>query len=220
MNEVNEVNMMNRALLIGLEYNDTLNGPYNDIKILSNVLKNKGYTVKIITDTSNTREDIKNGIKWLHHSDTGIVYFHFSGHSEKNKLIINKDENITTRYITKYKKEKTTMIASFDCCNSTNFPLRWKLSNDELISNSCQYNINDDIIFIGSSNELSRNISYKKREYGSLSFAMFWILKEKDQMTLLELRMLLYKIYNDFNVSENISIYTGKKYDKYYIIKI
>ena len=89
----------NRALLVGIgNYDETATGwkvihGNNDVNLLSNRLKKKGFEIKTLTDRQATKGSIISALSQLSESATAddLVYIHFSGHGQ---LIqdLNKDE--------------------------------------------------------------------------------------------------------------------------------
>jgi hypothetical protein len=221
-----------RAVIVGMGYPHlkSLEGPYNDVNLIYDILKKRGYSVSILIDSVISKsedginsEDIKESIRWMFEAQ--YCYFHFSGHGDKDKLILSND-TLGIDYLLKNLNEDQQLIASFDCCDSGDFKMRWRYYKDgeEMISNVCNYNTNKRAIFIGSSSGLSRNITFKNKEYGILSFAMYWSLKKMKPEEMLSLSVLyqsIQSVYKDFQIDQNINIYSGKKYnlnEKYIII--
>jgi len=210
MSGTNKMNTVNKkALIICLQYDNSNIGSYNDLLLIYNSLKGRNYEICVITDRKNiVSSNIVNiRIKWLHQSD--IMYFHFSGHSRiingETNLLLNNSETLAIDSIFLDIKDSSTLIASFDCCNSSNFSLRWRYSDHDrqMISNSCKYNIRKNIIFIGSSLSDSKNITYQGKDYGVLSLAIYILLQNKNnKITIFSLNEGLSKIFNDLIVTQ------------------
>lgn len=223
------------ALLVGLQYNNELTGPYNDLKILKKVLTQKKFEVLTIDDKNGNSvicSDLKLLFsKILNKSDE--IYFHFSGHSvvenEKKYLILTDSKKFDIEeLLQKNEFRNKKVFGTFDCCEGFYFPLRWKLENNGdiflLKSNSCNFNINENIIFIGSSQQKSKNIriNEKSKSYGCLSYAMKNILNEIEVDNIFKMPEILIEIYKKISyyyllheVNDTVVIFTGKKYILY-----
>lgn len=208
-------NQNKKALLVGLQYQNTLEGPHNDIRLIFNILKQRDYQIYVITDLKKDvlLQEVESAILWLLKAD--YCYFHFSGHCSKESGLRLTSENIPIAYLIQNMNTSSKLIATLDCCDSTDFQLRWKYNGEEMVSNSCNYNINSDIIIVGSSSGISRNIKVNQSEYGILSFSLYFYLKNKSSSTIQNLYDCLNKTYVYFDIKQNINIYSGKIYNIY-----
>jgi uncharacterized membrane protein len=137
-------NKNKKALIIGINYNDTinqLNGCIEDSNSILKFLQKKQYsTIKHLTDDTvikPTRENIINEItNILKESVEGdLIFIYYSGHGSyildrthdeldnKDEVIVPLDFNIITddelkSIINSNMKPNTSIIAIFDCCNS------------------------------------------------------------------------------------------------------
>lgn len=142
-----------KALLIGINYNGTinqLNGCIEDTNTVNSFLENKGYTdIKILTDETDikpTRDNIINELtQLLQNSEDGdLIFIYYSGHGsyvldknadeldKRDEVIVPLDFNVILddelkSIINKNMKAKTNIVAIFDCCNSgTALDLRYQ----------------------------------------------------------------------------------------------
>lgn len=142
-----------KALLIGINYNDTvhqLNGCIQDTNSVSSFLESKGYLdIKKLTDETEikpTRENIMNELSnILKNSEDGdLIFIYYSGHGSyvldknndeldrRDEVIVPLDFNVILddelkSIINNNMKQNTNVIAIFDCCNSgTALDLRYQ----------------------------------------------------------------------------------------------
>lgn len=210
-----------KALIIGIDSNkDLKQSVYNDVDILSLILKERSFEVKTLTDAKKevSVDKIKKYLRWLREAST-ISYFHFSGHSKDgNSLKINERDFFPVSGLI---HQNSNLIASFDCCDSFEFKLRWKMTAEGIISNSCEYNIRKDIIFITTSVSNSTILNYKGKYQGALSVAIAILLQREQQIDLSILYSKLNDIYRNLEseLNQRIIIYAAKKYNIYSNIK-
>lgn len=155
-----------KALLIGINYENTvaqLNGCINDVSLIGNHIKNKGFSVTLLTDKTEKKPTKTNIITELENFlssslENDILYFHYSGHGSnvvdlnndeldrKDETIVSKDlQNITddelVSIIRKKLPKNRTLIAVFDSCHSgTVLDLKY---NVEYVENSQTLRISD-----------------------------------------------------------------------------
>jgi len=193
---------MKKALLIGINYKNTnnkLNGCINDVKEISNILKNQyNYNeIKLLIDEENsgllpTKKNILDALnKLIYESiDCVEIYFHYSGHGsyildKNNDEIDNKDECIcaTDGYIIDdelfeiFRQLKCDAKIVMDCCHSgTALDLKYTM----------KYNV------------LTDDYNYEENsKYIDIETTIYMISSCKDNQTSAE-------IYN-----ENDNIYMG-----------
>lgn len=155
-----------KALLIGINYENTpsqLNGCINDVSLIGNHIKSKGFSVTLLTDKTENKPTKNNIITELENFlssslENDVLYFHYSGHGSnvvdinndeldrKDETIVSKDlQNITddelVSIIRKKLPKNRTLIAVFDSCHSgTVLDLKY---NVEYVENSQTLRISD-----------------------------------------------------------------------------
>lgn len=161
---------LKKALLIGINYENTssqLNGCINDVSLIGDYIKTKGFSVNLLTDKTDKKPTKENIIKELENFlstslENDILYFHYSGHGsniddksndevdKKDETIVSKDlQNITddqlADIIRKTLPKNRTLIAVLDSCHSgTVLDLKYNveksIKTDKLsISENIQY---------------------------------------------------------------------------------
>lgn len=156
-----------KALLIGINYENTyaqLNGCINDVSLIGNYIKNKGFNVTLLTDKTEKKPTKTNIITELENFlssslENDILYFHYSGHGSnvvdvnndeldgKDETIVSKDfKNVTddelVSIIRKKLPKNITLITVFDSCHSgTVLDLKY---NIEYIEKSQTFRISDN----------------------------------------------------------------------------
>ena len=169
-------NKNKKALLIGINYENTsaqLSGCINDVSMIGDYIKQKGFIVTLLTDKTEKKPTKNNIIKELetflsNSLENDILYFHYSGHGSniidkngeeldgKDETIVSKDlQNITDDELISIIRNKLpknrTLIAVFDSCHSgTVLDLKYNIEYQTLqISDNTKYtDIDPNIIMI------------------------------------------------------------------------
>jgi len=194
-----------KALLIGINYNDTsnqLNGCIEDTNSMHKFLESKGYlNIKKLTDETDikpTRENIINELtELLRTSEDGdLIFIYYSGHGsyvldtngdeldKRDEVIVPLDFNVILddelkSIIDNNMKQKTSIIAVFDCCNSgTAMDLRYqcleRLNYDSITENQKNEETPGNVIFISGCRD--EQLSVELNIDGKIQGAMTWSL--------------------------------------------
>lgn len=194
-----------KALLIGINYNGTpnqLNGCIEDSNSINKLLQNKGYNnIKILTDDTDikpTRENIINELtELLKTSEEGdLIFLYYSGHGSyirdingdekdmRDEVIVPLDFKLISddelkTIIKNNMKNKTNIIAVFDCCNSgTALDLKYQylenVNYDNIYENINYEETPGNVIFISGCRDEQYSIEYYIE--GKTQGAMTWSL--------------------------------------------
>jgi hypothetical protein len=200
-----------KALLIGINYNDTshqLNGCIEDTNSMNKFLESKGYSnIKKLTDETEikpTRENIINEItELLKTSEDGdLIFIYYSGHGsyvldanedeldKRDEVIVPLDFNVILddelkSIINNNMKQKTSIIAVFDCCNSgTALDLRYqcleRLNFDSITENQKNEETPGNVIFISGcrDEQVSIELNINGKTQGAMTWALLNVLNK------------------------------------------
>jgi len=216
-----------KALLIGINYENTysqLNGCINDVSLMENHLKTKGFSeVTLITDKTEikpTKANILSSLeKFLTSSkDDDILYFHYSGHGSivkddngdevdgRDETIVSKDLILITddeliSLIKQKLNKKATLVAIFDSCHSGSvLDLKYTFSDNLSIVDSPKYDdISPNIIMISGckDSQTSEEKFISNKVYGLLTWCIYETVTKNKNLTWKSLYTSVKKLLQD-----------------------
>ena len=205
-----------KALLIGINYINTsyqLNGCINDVNLVGNYIKNKGFSdITIITDKTELKPTRYNIISSLENllsssSDNDFLFFHYSGHGsteednnsdeqdKQDETIVSSDlfnikDDEISNIIKNKLTSKATLFAIFDSCHSgTVLDLKYTFSENKgklTINEEEKYNDNNhNIIMISGckDNQYSEETLTDKGVGGLMTWAFNEVVTKKEDLS-------------------------------------
>lgn len=203
-----------KALLIGINYENTyaqLNGCINDVSLIGDYIKTKGFSITLLTDKTDKKPTKTNILleldKFLTSSqENDFLYFHYSGHGSyvndknndesdgKDETIVSKDlQNITDDELISIIKQKlsrnTNLLAIFDSCHSgTVLDLKYSLSDSNtisIISNSKYDDIGPNVMMISGcrDSQTSEETLTSTGVNGLLTWSLYETLTKNKNLT-------------------------------------
>lgn len=149
------------------------------ISFISNIKNTEEYHPYVSEEQF--EEDISNIIR-----DCDQLFFYYTGHGEKNELLLPKNEKIELkrfRDIILINTARNSQIFSImDCCNGSNFGIPFKLKNNDyrLISRKLRYFTEQDIIQIVSSQDEENSVTSGEGSIFTTKMFQFLNSQERD----------------------------------------
>lgn len=232
LNSLNNIKKK-KALLIGINYENTyaqLNGCINDVSLVGNYIKTKGFSVTLLTDKTDKKPTKTNIIaeldKFLTSSEENdFLYFHYSGHGSyvndtNNDELDGKDETIVSQDLQNIKDDELisiikqklpknrNLLAIFDSCHSgTVLDLKYSLNDlnmNNIILNSKYDDIGPNVMMISGcrDSQTSEETLTSTGVNGLLTWSLYETLTKNKNLTWKSLYVSIKTLLNNIGATQ------------------
>lgn len=221
--------MGKRALLIGLTYKREgekyLDSSLNDVNLMGNVLKDKGYHVLILNDEEKDigSFELKRSIRKYFEKGKGNFILYFSGHGQDEGLLLNNNSflHIETLFSLLSEGEESSLsyisYVILDCCYIQATNLKWNYGKGEVRKEITSYPESNNLVLITTEvSQITKSYRVDAKNYGFLTFSFANLLSKHTMVNSGELWEEFFRELQKIGSLDRPKITSGKFYPNFY----